>query len=76
LPSIHYALSERYNIVDELVRSVLRGVDTGCLLQNLSDNGKISFEVTTDSLRDVSEALKNSWLELVAKSSALIKRSA
>lgn len=70
VPGIHNALTERNDVVKHLEAGLVLGRDTSSLLQDLANNGEVGLEGTTNSLGDVTEALKDGRLELVAEDSA------
>jgi hypothetical protein len=71
-PGIHDALAKSDDILEHFEGSV--GHVDGCgLLQDLGDNGEVSLEGATNCLSNITEALKDSRLELVAERRALSK---
>jgi hypothetical protein len=71
-PGIHDAFAESDDILEHLKGSV--GHVDGCgLLQDLGDDREVGLEGTTDCLSNVTEALEDGGLKLVAERRALSK---
>lgn len=71
-PGIHNAFAESDDILEHLEGSIGH-VDGGGLLQDLCNDRKVGLKGTADCLSDVTEALEDGRLELVAERRALSK---
>ena len=71
-PSIHNAFAESDDVLEHLERRVGYR-DGGGLLQDLGDDREVCLEGTADCLGDVTKALEDGGLELVAERRALSK---
>jgi hypothetical protein len=70
VPSIHDTLTKRGDVVDHLVVALCCEGDLTSLLEYLSNDWQVRLESTVDCVRDVTKALENGRLELVAKRGA------
>jgi len=71
-PSIHNTFTQRDDVVEHLIGSIGASLNTSCLLQNLSDDRKVSLEMTTNSAGNIPKALENRRFELIGKCRTLI----
>lgn len=71
IPSVENAFPQRCDVVDHLVVVLSGQCNLTSLLEYLCHNGQISLECAADSMCDITEALQNRRLQLVAKSGAL-----
>lgn len=70
-PGVHDSFSQRDDVVVHLIAAIRAGSDGGGLLEHLSDNGEVGLKVAANRVGNITEALKNGRLELVAQSGAL-----